>query len=113
MIKDTMYAKYVKQRKNCEILENEYGFVVYKNTGDECFIDEMFVDESARKNGKGRELINALEQIAKSNYKKVITGNIYLNDPNCNETLISALLVGFKVVRAEHGLILILKEIKE
>lgn len=113
MIKDTLYAKYIKQRENAEVLETDKGFVVYKFIEDEIFIKEIFIDESNRQSGVCRELVTKLEDIARINNKKIITGKIFLNDPNCNQTLIAALLIGFKVIRADQDIILILKEIKE
>lgn len=98
MIKGTLYEKYAKERESCDILENEFGFVSYRIFESDCFIQDIYVDSECRKRGKFRELIELLEELALGAECKTITGNIFLNDQGANNTLMAALLVGFKVI---------------
>lgn len=111
MIKDTLYAKYIKEREGHEILEDEYGFIAYLISNKECFIANMYVDQGQRGNGNGRDLIHALAEIAKSAGCEFLSATIHMNDKNCSQTLLAALLVGFEAVRAELGTIVIFKNI--
>lgn len=112
MLKDSLFAKYLKDRQGIEVLESEFGFITYKLNGEECFIVDMGVDEKFRLQGHGLKLLNQLEKIADENGAKVITGNIHLWDVNASNTLIAALKQGFKVVRAESNILLISKIIR-
>lgn len=110
-IANTLYAKYMRQRSDAKVLEDGSGFIVYKINQDECFIIDMYVDDNVQQTGRGKELINALSDLARFERCKYISANIHLTDKNANKTLISALHAGFKVVKAEVGILIILKEI--
>lgn len=109
MIKNTLYSKYIKSRFGYEILETEESFVIYKINNDECFIVDAFVEK--KQQGKGKELLKNLIQIALEKKCNHITASIYLDDPNSSKTLLSALHSGFKVLRSDANSLLILKTI--
>ena len=72
MLKDSLFAKYLKDRQGIEVLESEFGFITYKLNGEECFIVDMCVDKSTRMQGHGRFLLNELESIAKNAGAKIL-----------------------------------------
>ncbi len=111
MIKDTLYAKYIKEREDQDVIENETGFITYLITEKECFISNMFIDESIRIQGKGRELINEIAGIALEKGCEYLSAAVRMNDKNCSKTLSAALAVGFQVVKADHGSVVIIKNI--
>lgn len=113
MIKNTLYAKYIKERKGVEVLEGFDFFIMYSVSGEELFIDEMFVDQPQRSIGKGKSAIGQLVEIAKQNNCKVITANVHLWDSGCNNTLTAALLTGFEVKAAQNNIILISKSVED
>jgi hypothetical protein len=106
-IKDTLYAKYIKARAGEEILENEQGFIVYKFFDKEIFLKDMFIDESARGTSLCRQMIEILSQMGRDHGCEILTATIHLNDERASNTMHSALHVGFKILRAEGGTILI------
>ncbi|MBL7545620.1 MAG: GNAT family N-acetyltransferase [Bdellovibrionaceae bacterium] len=108
---DTLYSKYIKSRENADILEDEHSFVTYKISNGELIVLNLFVDKEARKNGFCRSLIVQLEDIARENSCKLMTGNIHLIDPGANETMQAALKIGFKLGTANQNTILIYKNI--
>ena len=112
MIKNTKYAKYIKQRANSEVLENENGFIIYRIVRDECFIVDMFVDKDLCGAGVCRKLINDLSAIAKENSCEFISGNIHLNDPGCHKTIMAAIHVGFKIIKADLNILVIKKDLE-
>lgn len=112
MIKETIYAKYIRERDGSQIIENEYGFIIYKISGEECFIKDMCVDLSSRTSGKGRELMNELEEIARANRCTFISGTIHLFDKNANDTLKKSLSVGFLVKEANNNILVIIKDME-
>ena len=111
MIGQTLYAKYIKERENAQVLENESGFITYKFINDECFICDVFVDPKARKKGVISELVDALAAIAEQEQATHLSANIYLNDPGANRTLSAALKIGFEVVGAAPGALAIVRKI--
>lgn len=106
-ISETLYAKYIEDRLNAKVLEDDLGFIIYKIAGEECFIIDM------KAGGNGRQLVDQLSQIAKNKNCKFISANIHLADDGANKTLISSLMVGFEVVRAEVGILSIVLKLTE
>jgi GNAT superfamily N-acetyltransferase len=111
MIKDTLYAKYIKEREDLEVLENESGFITYKISGKECFIANMYVEADQQRKGRGHILIMVLEKLAKNHGCEFLSANIHLKDHGASKTLIAALLVGFEVKAADLGVLVIIKDI--
>jgi hypothetical protein len=112
MIQDSFYADYILEREGSKILENDSGFVTYKINKEECFIVDFFIAKSFRKTGAARTLLTMLEKIAVANQCEILTANIYLNARGSEITLPAAIATGFKVVRSEHNVLLISKELK-
>ncbi len=106
------FQLYLKERKGLTTIENESGFVAYKIVDNECFIGEMFIRFDQRSKGLGRKLIEELTSIAVESDCTVMTGNIYMNDPNCTSTVRAAIGVGFEIANANNGAILICKKLK-
>lgn len=120
MINDTLYAKYIKERENFDVIENDYCFILYKikmipeaNNSNECFISHAFTDPVVRKDRRMSALMNELEEYVFSHAKcDRITATIDLRDKNASISLLASLKYGFKVILAENGIIFIQKVIK-
>jgi GNAT superfamily N-acetyltransferase len=112
MIADTLYAKYISERDGTRVLETQWGFVTYGIEHKECFIANMFVDESVRTAGRGRELIGRLTEIALGQGCEYITGTINTKKPGATNTTIAALNVGFEIASADQGVLIIVKKLK-
>lgn len=113
MINETLYAKYIKDREGLEILEDELSFIIYKISGEECFIRNMCIENNARGSGKCREIIDRLSEIAGKAKCKYVSANIDLKDPGHDHTLLASLHLGFRTVRANDDVLLIIKELGE
>ena len=111
MIKDTLYAKYIKDRQDGEILENEFGFITYRIVEKECFIMDMCIDTSKRGRGFGKILVYDLERIALEKGCDVISANVHLWDKGASNTMLAALTVGFEIAQANNNVILIIKKL--
>lgn len=110
---DALYSKYISERKGLSSIWRPNGFVFFKViAGQECFIDEFFVEESDRKGGIGREMLVEIERIAAEAMCPIVTANIHLKDPGCNSTLMAAMTCGFKVVASADFVILISKKLE-
>lgn len=111
MIADTLYAKYISEREDAKILENENSFLIYKIINKEIIILNLYVDIKNRKSGICANLIFNLETIAKENECDILSGHIQLNDIGCNVTMLAALNLGFKIGAANQQSILIYKKV--
>jgi hypothetical protein len=111
MLKDTVWAKYIKEREDLDILEDEFGFITYKFNTHECFIQDMCVDTSKRSQSHGRGLIDQLVEIAKAHGCTYIGANIFLADKGAMNTLTASMRVGFKIAKANNDVLFIVKDI--
>lgn len=113
MIKDTLYGKYLAKVQNVQFLEDEQGFIFYKITKEECFIMEMGIDDAYIGTKKFKLLLDELTEIAKQKECTFISANIHVANPGANHSLRSALHYGFKLNRAENGVLLIILNFNE
>lgn len=111
VIKNSLYAKYIKEREDADVIENEHGFLTYKVIGKELAIDNLYVDSNYRKSGCCFSLVQEVEEIAKKQRCEIITGTIHLIDPGANITVQAALRIGFKIHSANNNKIIIYKNI--
>lgn len=112
-ISDTLYAKYLKERENVSIIEDENYFIFYKINGNELFIKDMGVSDSMRGQGIGKGAILRLSMVAKENECGLITANVFKDDPGHMNTLISAFKTGFYILSAHNNIITIAKNLGE
>ncbi len=106
-----MFEAYVKERQNADCMKYENGFLFYRIQGEEFYIVDLFIEKSHRKSGLLETIISDASAKAIDNKCKFLSGNIYLNDTGCNRTMAAALKVGFKIMRAENNILLIVKEL--
>lgn len=113
MTLDGLYQAYIRERQGLESLWREHGFIIYRITGSECFLVDMFIEKSERRSGRGRLLLEELEKIAIDTKCNVITANIHLSDPNANKTLLASMACGFALEACGNNVLLIAKKLKE
>lgn len=105
-MREKLFVDYYRAT-GCEILLEDDGFITYKINGRECFIAEMSTKIETRGSGAGKRLIAKLSKIARDAGCDCLSGNIHLRDPGHDNTILAALMTGFKVVRAENNVLLI------
>jgi len=109
MIKDTNYARYIKEREGFEILETQFSFVCYKIKNNECFISHCYTSNDHRKSRSMSRLLFDLMDIAQNRGCDRITASIDLRDSNASLTLLAALKFGFIIKFADRGVLIIEK----
>lgn len=108
----SIFGDYVKERKNRNIIENEYGFITYGFTSkDECYLEDMYICPQFRRNKHGTALVNELFKKAKENSSKVVYTTIVPTTNGSSESLLSSLQYGFKLLRSEPNVIFLIKEV--
>lgn len=111
MIGSTLYAKLIAERANGKVIEDEFGFLTYRCDGSECFLIDIYVVPEKRSSGHGRSLIDRLVEAAKDSGAFIISSNVYLSDPGATNTLLAAIMVGFRVASANAGVLFLTKEV--
>lgn len=105
---ESLYAKYLKEVANRHIIEEPYGFITYDLIDKVCFVADFYVLKEHR--GKGFELFERVEAEAVKAGCLSVMGRIEVASKTCNKTLRTYLGYGFKLVKAEYGMIYIVKE---
>lgn len=106
-----MFKEYLKERENKEVIENEYGFLVYKIFDKECFLADFYIKPAFRKTFVVGDFVSQLEVIAKDNGCECITAQIQIADKGHKVTLSAAFKLGFNIVSSNNNAIIIMKEV--
>lgn len=107
------YANYVKEREGFEVLENDKGFFEFKIDGENCYIRAMYIAPEFRSAGAAKELAAWVEETARVNGCKYLTGTIIpsLNKAQASESMGIQLKYGFKIESVHDDLIILRKEL--
>jgi predicted GNAT family acetyltransferase len=88
MDKSSLYAQYLKEREDKEILENEFGFVTYKFlNATECYIHDIFVIPEMRESGLAMQMKQDVIDIAKSKGCQTLIGSVCTSDSSASRNL--------------------------
>lgn len=112
MIKESLYAEYIKERENFEIIEDERGFATFKTfENGECYIRDIFVRKEYRKSNIASMYADQITEIAKRRGCTYLTGTV---SPKANGSTISMAVLlgyGFKLLDSQNDKIVFIKEI--
>jgi inorganic pyrophosphatase/exopolyphosphatase len=106
------FAEYIKERENKEIIEKDYGFATYQFLGSVCYIVDIFVVPSERKNKRASEMANAITAVAKEKGCTHLIGSVSLEVNQATESISVLIAYGFKVREYKENLLWFVKEIK-
>jgi len=112
-LSESHYGKYISERSRGKIIQDEHGFVAYRDDGPVCYVIEFYVKPESRKSGHGRILLKKLEDAAEKAKCERITGSIYLEDSCSSIVTIACLSAGFKISSANGGIIQVSKPVKQ
>lgn len=108
-----LYEDYIKEREGALIIKEEWGFIEYRITPPALRIEAIYIRPEDRKSGKGSELADRVTQIAKEQNCTLLWAQVWASALNATESLKAILAYGFIVQRAENGVIILTKDIKE
>ena len=109
-----LYAEYVRERLDHEIIEDESGFIEFRINEDKtCFVQDIYVRPKYRKLGSGRakKLADQVRDLAKERGCNTLTANVDILTKGHNEALLFHLRYGMRVQRLCGSLIVTAKEI--
>jgi GNAT superfamily N-acetyltransferase len=107
----SLFGQYIEEKEHREIIENDYGFIVYKIEKDECHISELFVSKEHRRSKVGTELADKVQSIAKEAGCKYLTCFSMPCSATVTGSLMAKLQYGFKVHSCQQDRIVLFKEI--
>ena len=72
----SLYADYLKEREDTNILEDTRGFATYKITGEECYIIDIYVAPIHRGNGMTKYYSDKIGELAKELGCSFLSGTV-------------------------------------
>jgi GNAT superfamily N-acetyltransferase len=107
----SLHSQYVMEREGGHLIEYSWGFAIYKLYPDSCYLQDIFVVEEERKNGRGVQLLNEVVEIAKQKGLHKLAGSVVPNTPFGHTMLTIMLSLGFKLHAAQQDIVYLMKEI--
>lgn len=105
------YFNYIRESRGMNVVAGAYGFATYLINGEECYVEDVYVEPDFRRTGIGSEFIDRLKIIAKEKKCKALTTTVGCRIKDPEVSLISCLNVGFKVFSAVNDTIFLRMEI--
>lgn len=112
-----MYASYLRERENKEILETEQGFAIYGYNCvlgvdfPHCYIADIYVRPEFRQTGAARKMADQIASQAKVSGFKIMLGSVDGNAKGKHESLLVLIAYGMKLFTISGTLIWFSKEI--
>lgn len=108
-----MYAAYIKERENKEMLQFDCGFITYKiyPENKECFLADMYIDPKHRGTNAVAVFVNDLARVAKESGCDHISATVCV-DSGASRVLKAAFKLDFKIKNAQNNIIVIVKDLK-
>lgn len=107
----SMLSEYIKEREGFEVIENDYGFITYKISGEECYIKELYVQEQFRQLNIASKLADEVTKIAHDHLCKYLTGTVCPAANNSTISLKVLLGYGMKLHSSTNNLIIFKKDL--
>lgn len=108
----SLWSDYVKERLGHEVIETEGGFISFCVSGDDCSIEEFYVKPELRGTSLARRLADQVFSSARERGAKKVWAKVLPGIKGAEHALRTNLHYGFKLILAENGRILLMKEIE-
>lgn len=108
----SLYAQYIKERENKDIIESENGFATYKifNNG-ECYLQDIYVVPDMRQSGLATEMADKVTEIAKQQGCHTLVGSVCVDTNNTTKNMQVLLAYGMKIHKVIGNMIFLSKKI--
>lgn len=108
----SLYAEYIKERENKEIIESDKGFATYKILKNgECYLQDIYVRPQYRNTELATEMTNQVYNIAKERGCTKLVGSVCVDANNCSLGMKFALKYGFLIYSIQGNMIFLVKNI--
>lgn len=107
-----LYKKYLEERTpGKSVYFNDYGFATYQITGDEVYIEDLYVLPEYRKEGIAASLADSIGAMAKEAGCKVMTGSVVPSAVNSTTSMKVLLSYGFRLHKSLDNFIIFVKDL--
>lgn len=112
----SLYAQYLKERGNKNIIEDQYGFAVYSPYKEGIYLEDIYVEPALRKSGLAKELHDKVVEITKQLGLKKIYGSVVPSinqkaSTNPTEMVKWMFSQGYSLDECFNGIIILSKEV--
>lgn len=108
----SVYAKYLKEREDKDIIESEKGFATYKIFDNgECYLQDIYVIPDERKSGLATEMTDKVVEIAKERKCNLLLGSVCTNDKYATRNMKVFLAYGMEIYNNVGTMIFLKKDI--
>lgn len=107
----SLFSEYKLEREGKNVIENEYGFLVYQITQEMIYIEDIFVNKEYRLKGIGSKLADeAIEEAKEYGCKKCI-GSVVPNTQGATDSIAAMISYGFRLQASRDNFIWLEKDI--
>jgi hypothetical protein len=109
----SLYAQYLKERRNGECIENEYGFITYHILKEEnmVYIEDVYIIPEARQSHKAVELWDKVLAITKEMGINKVLGSVDLNTPTRDISIKGLYARGMKISHYKDNMLYFIIEV--
>lgn len=108
----SLYADYIKEREDKDIVENDNGFATFKIFDNgECYLQDIYVVPAQRKSGLATEMADKVVSIAKENGCKTLIGSVCSDDKHATRNMKVFLTYGMQIHKVIGNMIFLNKDI--
>lgn len=107
----SLYADYLLERTDIQILERIDGFATYSIVGEECYIRDVYVVPKERRHHAASSMGNEIADIARLKGCTFLTGSVCPQAKGANESLKFLMAYGMKLHSAANNLIIFKKDL--
>lgn len=108
----SLYAQYIKEREDKEVIESDEGFATYKIfSNGECYLQDLYVIPEKRKSGLAIEMTNKVVEIAKEHGCHTLVGSVCSEDKSATKNMKIFLTYGMQIHKIIGNMIFLNKKI--
>lgn len=108
----SLYAEYIAEREDKEIIETDKGFAVFKIFDNkECYLQDLYVIPDYRKTGLATEMTNKIVEIAKEKGCNTLIGSVCSDDKYATRNMKVFLAYGMQIYKTVGTMIFLKKDI--
>jgi predicted GNAT superfamily acetyltransferase len=108
----SLYAQYLKDREEYEIVENEFGFATYKVFENEVYIRDIYVVPEKRKVGMAKTMADQVCFYAKQKGAQKLIGSVDITASGATDSLKVLLAYGMSIQSLNGSMIYLFKMIE-
>jgi ribosomal protein S18 acetylase RimI-like enzyme len=108
----SLFADYIKEREDKEIIESDKGFATFKIFDNgECYLQDIYVIPKYRETKIATEMADKVFAIAKERGCKLLVGSVCTEDKNATKNMKVFLAYGMQIYKNIGNMIFLNKEI--